>query len=73
MDTQNQTYSQKMSQLAQEEVSAHMVRNNDLFVFGSKEACLRIIDFFQVQHKYATLSFTVDPWYVHYVTVFDYE
>ncbi|MPR37417.1 hypothetical protein [Salmonirosea aquatica] len=62
-----------MSQLAKEQVSAHMVRNKDLFVFGSKGACLRIIDFFHTQHKYATLSFAIDPWYIHYVTVFDYE
>lgn len=62
-----------MSQLAQEQVSAHIVRNKDLFVFGSEEACSRILEFFQGQHQCATLSFAVDPWYVHYVTVFDYQ
>lgn len=62
-----------MSQLAQEQVSAHLVKNKDLFVFGSKEACVRIIEFFHAQHQHATLSFAIDPWYVHYVTVFDYK
>ena len=73
MNAQNPTYSQRMSQLAQEQVSAHMVKNKDLFIFGSEEACLKIIDFFRAQHKYATLSFAIDPWYIHYVTIFDYE
>ncbi|WP_373512209.1 hypothetical protein [Persicitalea sp.] len=62
-----------MSQLAQEQVSAYIVRNKDLFVFGSEEACSRILKSFQGEYQYATLSFAIDPWYVHYVTVFNYH
>jgi hypothetical protein len=61
-----------MSQLAQENVSAYMVRDKDLFVFGSEEACSRLLHFFKASHQCVTLNFAVDPWYKHYVTVFDY-
>ncbi len=72
MDTQSETYSQKMSQLAQEKVSAYMVRDKDLFVFGSEEACSRLLWFFQCTDQCVTLNFALDPWYKHYVTVYDY-
>ncbi|GHB86208.1 hypothetical protein [Persicitalea jodogahamensis] len=72
MNIQNETCSQKMSQLAKEKVSAYVVRDRDLFVFGTEEACSRLLQFFQGSHQCATLNFAVDPWYKHYVTVFDY-
>lgn len=72
MKNQNETYSQKMSQLAQEKVSAYMVRDKDLLVFGSEEACSRLLQFFQDSYQCVTLNFAIDPWYKHYVTVFNY-
>jgi hypothetical protein len=72
MNIQNESYSHKMSQLAQENVSAYMVRDKDLFIFGSEEACSRLLHFFLKRHQCATLGFAIDPWYRHYVTVFDY-
>lgn len=56
-----------MSLLAREQVQAYLVRNQDLYVFGSEEACQRIERFFQGRPEGVKLSFAIDPWYQHYI------
>lgn len=66
-------YTHQMSNWAQEKVEAYLVRNKDLYIFGSEKACRRVLNHLTNNNTVARLDFAIDPWYQYYITVPDYH
>jgi len=62
----------EMSCLACEEVKVYLLRNHDLYVFGSESACRTVLNCIASSKTGAMLKFTADPWYQWYLVVPDY-
>ncbi|GAB3179714.1 hypothetical protein [Telluribacter humicola] len=73
MTSINQSYSDTMSLLAREQVQAYLVRSQDLYIFGSEAACQRIMQFYRGRPDGVCLSYAIDPWYQHYVTLPNFQ
>lgn len=61
-----------MSEMAHERVTAYLLHNRDLYVFGTEQACQRLLHYFQKKTYPVKLHITSDPWYQHYITVPDF-